>query len=129
MAGLRAALECSRSVGDVVVVSEVHPLRSHSISAQCVLSAACHAACPVNGTDPEYLGPAALAKLFRFHIDPRNPRDGYRLDLADDPHGWWACRFYSNCQKVCPKGVPPNVAIAQARRELKGSKDGGKNEG
>ena len=37
----------------------------------CILCAACFAACPVNGKNPRYTGPAALAKLYRFHIDPR----------------------------------------------------------
>jgi succinate dehydrogenase/fumarate reductase iron-sulfur protein len=84
----------------------------------CILCGACYGACPVCGENPEYLGPAALAQLYRFHIDPREARDGSRLALADKPDGWWACRFYTNCRKVCPRGVPPNLAIGQARQEL-----------
>ncbi|HTW91286.1 MAG TPA: succinate dehydrogenase/fumarate reductase iron-sulfur subunit [bacterium] len=85
----------------------------------CILCGACYGACPVCGENPEYLGPAALAQLYRFHIDPREARDGSRLALADKPDGWWACRFYANCRDVCPKGVPPNLAIGRARQELK----------
>jgi succinate dehydrogenase / fumarate reductase iron-sulfur subunit len=84
----------------------------------CILCAACYGACPVNGSDPEYAGPAALAKLYRFRIDPRDKLAGERLELADDPHGWWACKFYTNCNRVCPRNVPPNVAIGRARQEL-----------
>jgi succinate dehydrogenase / fumarate reductase iron-sulfur subunit len=84
----------------------------------CILCGACYGACPVCGENPEYLGPAALAQLYRFHIDPREARDGSRLVLADKPDGWWACRFYTNCRAVCPKGVPPNIAIGRARHEL-----------
>lgn len=84
----------------------------------CILCGACFGACPVNAGDPDYLGPAALAKLYRFHIDPREAGDDSRLVLADKPSGWWGCRFHTNCKRVCPKGVPPNLAIGSARRRL-----------
>ena len=84
----------------------------------CILCAACFGACPVDGENSEYLGPAALAKLYRFHIDPREAKGTAKLKKADIPHGWWACEFYGNCTRVCPKGVPPSTAIAKARIEL-----------
>lgn len=84
----------------------------------CILCAACFGACPVDGKNPEYLGPAALAKLYRFHIDPREPKGTERLERANIPNGWWACEFYGNCTRVCPKGVPPTIGIAKARKEL-----------
>jgi succinate dehydrogenase/fumarate reductase iron-sulfur protein len=84
----------------------------------CILCGACFGACPVDGKNPRYIGPAALAKLYRFHIDPREPEDEYRLALADLPEGWWACEFHDNCRKVCPKGVPPIQAIGKARKEI-----------
>lgn len=84
----------------------------------CILCASCFAACPVNGKNPGYPGPAALAKLYRFHIDPREQQDGARLRSADTPDGWWACEFHTNCRRVCPKGVPPDKAIGHARQEL-----------
>ncbi len=87
----------------------------------CILCAACFAACPVDGENPDFRGPAALAKLYRFHIDVRDQED--RLELADHKDGWWACEFHTNCNKVCPKNVPPNVAIGKARAELKKKKD------
>ena len=63
-------------------------------------------------------GQAYLAKLYRFHIDPREAKDGSRLEQANTPEGWWGCEFHTNCRRVCPKGVPPNIAIGNARREL-----------
>ncbi len=85
----------------------------------CILCALCWSACPVVNEVNGYPGPAALAKLFRFHLDPREPNDTKRLSLADYEAGWWACDFYTNCRKVCPKGVPPNAAIGRARKLLK----------
>ncbi len=88
----------------------------------CILCGACHAACPVVGENPEYLGPAALAKLYRFHIDPREAEDNSRLETADIPDGWWACESYGDCYRVCPRNVPPIIAIRQAVNQLKKKK-------
>jgi len=97
----------------------------------CVLCASCVGACPISGKKgdeeegeeakgeiKEFLGPAALAKLYRFHIDPREAEDDSRLLLANDKSGWWGCEFNANCQAVCPKGVPPILGIGKARREI-----------
>lgn len=84
----------------------------------CILCAACFGACPVDGKNEKYLGPAALAKLYRFHLDAREGSSGSRLELANHPDGWWACEFHTNCKRVCPKGVPPNLAIGKARGML-----------
>ncbi|MDD1669108.1 MAG: succinate dehydrogenase/fumarate reductase iron-sulfur subunit [Methanomicrobiales archaeon] len=90
----------------------------------CILCGACFGACPVNARDPGYLGPAALAALYRFRIDPRDGGGIGRLRRADTPEGWWDCEFHGNCRKVCPKGVPPNIAIGRARQELKAAGGG-----
>lgn len=89
----------------------------------CILCASCFGSCPVNGENEDYFGPAALAKLYRFHLDPREDEDEDRLELADEENGWWACDFYTNCREVCPKGVPPNFGIGKARQELEEKKD------
>lgn len=97
-------------------------LKELELYTNCILCAACFGACPINGENPEYLGPAALAKLYRFYIDPREPGGIERLEKADIPRGWSACESYGNCFKVCPKDVPPIRAINQARDELKKEK-------
>lgn len=84
----------------------------------CILCAACVSSCPVNLKNPEYIGPAALAKLYRFHIDPREPRDDSRVLLMNNKAGWWGCEFHGNCRRVCPKGVPPIIAIGKARSRI-----------
>lgn len=94
-------------------------VRELELYTNCILCAACHGACPVNAKSPEYLGPAALAKLYRFAIDPREADPAGRFKQADMPEGWWACEFHLNCRAVCPRGVPPNIAIGRARAALK----------
>jgi len=102
---------------NVMSEEEVEELEKYT---NCILCAACYGACPVNALDPEYLGPAALAKLYRFAIDPRDVMGEERLDQAPGGSGWEGCRFYTNCAKVCPKGVPPNFAIGKAKQRLRG---------
>jgi succinate dehydrogenase/fumarate reductase iron-sulfur protein len=85
----------------------------------CILCAACVGSCPVSGKDEDFLGPAALAKLYRFHIDPREAGNVSRLILANSKRGWWGCEFHANCKAVCPKGVPPFEGIGRARKEIK----------
>ncbi len=89
----------------------------------CILCALCWSACPVVNEVEGYPGPAALAKLYRFYLDPREPKSENRLSIADEDSGWWACDFHKNCREVCPKGVPPNIAIGRARKDLKRKED------
>ncbi|HDQ08739.1 MAG TPA: succinate dehydrogenase/fumarate reductase iron-sulfur subunit [Methanoculleus sp.] len=100
-------------------------VRELEVYTNCVLCAACYGACPVDGKNQDYLGPAALATLYRFRIDPRDASGTVRLDRADTGNGWWACEFHGNCRTVCPKGVPPILAIGRARQELKSEKKRG----
>jgi len=95
----------------------------------CILCAACYAACPVTGKNPRYTGPAALAKLYRFFIDPREQQGPARLMTADTQDGWWACEFHTNCRRVCPKDVPPDKAIGHARKKLREMKKKEKGQG
>ncbi len=111
-------LKPARGPGEGEYLMDPAAVRALEPYTNCILCAACFGACPVNAEDPGYMGPAALAKLYRFHIDTREPDDDARLMLANDRGGWWSCRFHTNCKKVCPKQVPPNMAIGAARREI-----------
>src|SRR5919106_440650 len=65
----------------------------------------------------EYLGPAALAKAYRFAGDPRDAEHYQRLkDLAEDPHGIYDCTHCFKCIDACPKGVAPMSQIMRLRR-------------
>jgi len=67
--------------------------------------------------DPLFIGPAALAKAYRFVGDPRDGQQYERLkDLAEDPHGIYDCTHCFNCIDACPKGVAPMSQIMRLRR-------------
>ena len=42
----------------------------------CIMCGACVSDCTVLEVDPTFLGPAALAKAYRFTADPRDGRPG-----------------------------------------------------
>jgi succinate dehydrogenase / fumarate reductase iron-sulfur subunit len=67
--------------------------------------------------DPLFIGPAALAKAYRFVGDPRDGQTAERLkDLSEDPHGIYDCTHCFNCIEACPKGVAPMNQIMRLRR-------------
>ena len=64
-----------------------------------------------------FVGPAALAKAYRFVGDPRDAQHAERLrDLAEDSHGIYDCTHCFKCVDACPKGVAPMNQIMRLRR-------------
>lgn len=84
----------------------------------CILCACCYSACPAVARDGRYAGPAALAKLQRFALDPRDRRPFAALEKADGPDGVWGCDTVFRCNDVCPKEVRPADGIEGLRRRL-----------
>jgi succinate dehydrogenase / fumarate reductase iron-sulfur subunit len=83
----------------------------------CIQCGACVSACLSMEADPDFIGPAALAKAYRFVGDPRDVESRARLyDLAQDPHGIYDCTHCFNCVDACPKGVAPMDQIMRLRR-------------
>ena len=83
----------------------------------CIQCGACVSACLSMEADPEFIGPAALAKAYRFVGDPRDSQTRERLyDLAQDPHGIYDCTHCFACVEVCPKDVAPMDQIMRLRR-------------
>jgi succinate dehydrogenase / fumarate reductase iron-sulfur subunit len=86
-------------------------------SMACIQCGACVSDCLSMEVDPLFIGPAALAKAYRFVGDPRDGQTEERLnDLAQDPHGIYDCTHCFNCIEVCPKGVAPMNQIMRLRR-------------
>ena len=86
-------------------------------SMACIQCGACVSSCLSMEADPEFIGPAALAKAYRFVGDPRDAETRERLyDLAQDPHGIYDCTHCFSCVDACPKGVAPMDQIMRLRR-------------
>jgi len=86
-------------------------------SMACIQCGACVSDCLSMEVDPLFIGPAALAKAYRFVGDPRDSQQYERLkDLAEDPHGIYDCTHCFKCIEACPKGVAPMNQIMRLRR-------------
>jgi len=87
-------------------------------SMACIQCGACVSSCLSMEADPDFIGPAALAKAYRFVGDPRDAETKERLhDLAHDPHGIYDCTHCFSCVDACPKGVAPMDQIMRLRRK------------
>jgi succinate dehydrogenase / fumarate reductase, iron-sulfur subunit len=83
----------------------------------CIQCGACVSSCLSMEADPDFIGPAALAKAYRFIGDPRDAETKERLhDVAQDPHGIYDCTHCFSCIDACPKGVAPMDQIMRLRR-------------
>ena len=83
----------------------------------CIQCGACVSDCLSMEVDPLFIGPAALAKAYRFVGDPRDAQQYERLnDLSQDPHGIYDCTHCFKCIDACPKGVAPMNQIMRLRR-------------
>jgi succinate dehydrogenase / fumarate reductase iron-sulfur subunit len=84
----------------------------------CIQCGACVSDCLSMEVDPLFVGPASLAKAYRFVGDPRDAEHFERLkDLAEDEHGLYDCTHCFNCIDACPKGVDPMSQIMRLRRK------------
>ncbi len=81
----------------------------------CILCALCYGSCPVNAEKPEYVGPAALAKAWRFIVDSRIENTEQYLEAVEGPNASELCDLIMNCVRVCPKDVAPGGAIRKVK--------------
>jgi succinate dehydrogenase iron-sulfur subunit len=88
----------------------IQPIQKEAL---CIMCGCCVSECNSMESDPEFFGPAALAKGFRFVGDPRDSATVERLEDYNDEHGIWDCTRCYFCNERCPKGVDPRDAIAK----------------
>ncbi len=84
----------------------------------CIMCGACVSDCTSLAVDKNFIGPAALAKAYRFVGDPReteHDRDD-RLKQLSKYGGVWDCTHCYECVQVCPKDVAPLERILDIRR-------------
>ena len=91
----------------------------------CIMCGACVSDCTVLEVDPTFMGPAALAKAYRFTADPRdgdeNGLSEDRLKMLSEASGMWDCTRCFECVQVCPKGVAPMDRIMALRDQAMGA--------
>lgn len=81
----------------------------------CIMCGACYSDCNSREVEPRFLGPAALAKAYRYSADSRDS-DTKRLKRYNKSHGIWDCTHCFYCVEVCPMDVAPMEQILRLRR-------------
>jgi succinate dehydrogenase / fumarate reductase iron-sulfur subunit len=99
---------------NISILKETHET-FHNADA-CIMCGACVAACTSREVSPGFLGPAALAKSYRFANDPRDQAKASRLQSLMESNGIWDCCRCNFCVEVCPKDVQPMEQIIRLRR-------------
>jgi succinate dehydrogenase / fumarate reductase iron-sulfur subunit len=84
--------------------------------ATCIACGACVSECTSLEVDEAFLGPAALAKAYRFAADTRDGKTEERLRALQGHGGVWDCVRCNECVQACPKTVAPMEAIVKLRR-------------
>ncbi len=72
---------------------------------KCIMCGACTHSCPSTWAAPDYLGPAAMLKAFRYVFDSRDEEAEERLKVVDSKDGLWKCYTSFNCVQACAKGI------------------------
>jgi len=80
----------------------------------CILCDSCYSSCPVLEVNPNFIGPFALTRAYRYTADPR---EGNIQAIVDNvqTNGIWDCTLCGNCTEVCPQGIDPKMDIIMLR--------------
>lgn len=85
--------------------------------ANCIMCGCCFGDCSIRETDDNFMGPAALAKGWRFVADVRDSIRRERLELLSEDCNVWDCTRCNLCIDRCPKEVRPMDQIIKTRQE------------
>jgi len=80
----------------------------------CILCDSCYSACPVLEVNPDFIGPFALTRVYRYTADPREGDVKSAID-AIQSNGVWDCTLCGECTTVCPQEIDPKMDITMLR--------------
>jgi fumarate reductase iron-sulfur subunit len=80
----------------------------------CILCDSCYSACPVLEVNPNFIGPFALTRVYRYTADPRESDIKTPID-AIQTNGIWDCTLCGECTTVCPQSIDPKMDITMLR--------------
>jgi succinate dehydrogenase / fumarate reductase iron-sulfur subunit len=87
-------------------------------STTCIQCGACTSSCPSSWNNPDYVGPAAMVKAFRYTFDSRDEGADERLDALDVNDGIWRCHTIFNCVEACPKDINITWHISELKKAV-----------
>ncbi len=84
------------------------------LQSDCILCDSCYSACPVYAVNPNFLGPFALTRVYRYSADRREGDIKGAIDKIQ-LDGVWDCTLCGECTAVCPQGIDPKMDITNLR--------------
>ncbi len=95
------------------------PSDPHTIERQtsCILCNSCYSACPVLAVNPDFLGPFALTKAWRYMTDSGQIHSSAPTVEMIQQNGIWDCTLCGECTVACPQGIDPKTDIMMLRGE------------
>ena len=88
--------------------------KKSEVQSNCILCSSCYSACPVVEVKPNFLGPYALTKTYKYTIDKREGEPKEHID-AIQSSGIWDCTLCNECTLACPQGIDPKSDIVNLR--------------
>jgi len=80
----------------------------------CILCSSCYSACPVLEVNPNFIGPFALTRAYRYISDKKEGDIKSTID-AIQTNGIWDCTLCGECTLVCPQNIDPKTDILMLR--------------
>lgn len=94
-------------------VSEENASRIETQS-DCILCTLCYSACPVYAVNPDFIGPFALTRVWRYVNDVREESSAAKI-ASVQTNGIWDCTLCGECVPVCPQNIAPKQDITMLR--------------
>ena len=88
----------------------------NEVQSDCILCGSCYSACPVYTVNPEFIGPFALTRNWRYVSDVREDDVAGKI-AAVQTNGVWDCTLCGECVPVCPQGIAPKSDIDMLRNK------------
>ncbi len=86
---------------------------------RCIECGCCVAACGTARLREDFMGAAALNRVARFLVDPRDQRtDADYFEIIGTDHGIFGCMGLLACEDVCPKNLPLQDQLGFLRRKM-----------
>jgi fumarate reductase iron-sulfur subunit len=104
-----------------VVRPDSRARRQADAGIECIGCGVCYAACDLVSWNADYLGPAALNRVWTLVNDVRDGARAQRLAAVAGDAGCHACHSHQSCVQWCPKELNPTSAIAGLKRATVGA--------
>ena len=86
---------------------------------RCIECGCCVAGCGTANMRADFMGAAAMNRMARFMMDPRDQRNEREyFEIIGTDEGIFGCMGLLGCEDVCPKGLPLQDQLGMLRRKM-----------